>query len=153
MIRIVDELNGYLYSLRRLAKDNCDYWATHIKVKNEGNVEQAIHQHFAKSHIKTEVTGIKKVDYATIKKLFSKFIIEQLTTNTEDQVYMLIWDIVEYYGIASTAVNPKGPFNPLVSEGALKITVKQEDVFHKELAYFLVQIENQAILTGFGIRA
>ena len=153
MKRIVDELDGYLHSLRRLAKDNCDYWATHIKVENEDNVEQAIHQHFAKAHIKTEVTGIKKVNYTTIKKFFNKFIIEQLTTNTEDQVYMLIWDIVEYYGLASTTVNPEGPFNPLVSEGALEITVKQEDAFHKELVYFLVQIENQAILTGFGIRA
>ena len=151
MKEIVDKLDGYLHSIRRLAKDNCDYWAIHIEV--EDDIEKAIRDYFAEAHIETEVVGIKKVDYDIIEKHFDRFITKHLTTNTEDQIYMLLWDIVEYYGMASTQVNPDGPFNPLVSEGALEITVKQEEPFHKELIYFLVQIENQAILTGLGIRA
>ena len=151
MKRIVDRLDGYLHSIRRLAKDNCDYWATHIEV--EDDIEKAIHDYFSEAHIRTEVMDIKRVDYTIIEKYFDRFITKQLTTNTEDQIYMLLWDIVEYYGVASTKMNPKGPFNPLVSEGALEITVKEEEPFHKELIYFLVKIENQAILTGLGIRA
>lgn len=72
--------------------------------------------------------------------------------NTADQVTMLIDDIVEYYGLASTTLNPEGVWNPLL-KGALEITVKDESNFHESSIYFLVEIEDQAILTGFGIRA
>jgi len=151
MKSLVHELNGYLHSIRRLAKYNCDYWAIHIEVEND--IEKAIHEHFSKARIPTEVTEIKQVDYDTVKKFFNKFIVEQLTANSKDQITMLTDDIIEYYGMASTRINPKGPFNPLVSKGALEISIKSEKTFHEELVYFLVQIENQAILTGFGIRA
>ena len=66
---------------------------------------------------------------------------------------MLVDDIVEYYGIASTSLNPKGCWNPLLSNGALEISIKSESRFHESLVYFLVEIEDQAILTGFEIRA
>ena len=151
MKNIVYQLNGYLHALRRLAKYNSDFWAIHIKI--ESNIEQTIKDYFSKAHVKTEVTEIKKIDYSEVEVFFDKFIIQNLAIEDQDQIDMLLWDIVEYYGMASTRLNPKGCFNPLVSKGALEISIKTESIFHESLVYFLVEIEDQAILTGFGIRA
>ena len=151
MKNIVHELNGYLHSLRRLAKYNSDFWAIHIKI--ESDIEQAIKDHFAKARVKTEVTEIKQIDYAKLEEFFDKFIIQNLALDNQAQIDMLVWDVVEYYGVASTTLNSKGCFNPLVREGAFEISIKSESMFHESLVYFLVPIEDQAILTGFGIRA
>ena len=83
MKSIVHELNGYLHSIRRLAKYDCDYWATHIK--NENDIEKAIHKHFSKAHTPTKVIEIKQIDYDTVKKFFDKFIVQQLTLKTKLQ--------------------------------------------------------------------
>ena len=149
MKKIVYMLDGYLSSIRRLAYNNCDYWAIHLKIDTD--VEAAISNYFLKYDIPKEVIEIKKIGYDVVKTFFDKFIVEQLKDNTENQVTMLIDDIVEYYGLASTTLNPKGVWNPLL-EGAFEITVKDESNFHESLVYFLVEVENQAILTGFGIR-
>jgi len=150
MKRIVYMLNGYLSSIRRLAYNNCDYWAVHLTIDTDVEIE--ISNYFLKYDIPKEVIEIKKIGYDVVKTFFDKFIVEQLKDNTENQVTMLIDDIVEYYGLASTTLNPEGVWNPLL-EGALEITVKDESNVHESLVYFLVEIEDQAILTGFGIRA
>ena len=148
MKEVVYQLTGYLHSLRRLSKYNSDFWATHLTI--DTTIEDAINTHFSKAHVKTEVTEIKQIDYAKVKEFFDKFIIQNLENVSKDQIDILIWDIVEYYGVASTSVNPRGCFNPLVSKGALEIYTKRESEFHESLVYFLVLIEDQAILTGFG---
>ena len=150
MKNIVYQLTGYLHSLRRLAKYNSDFWAVHIVI--ETTIDDAMEKYFEKLRTKTKVVEIRKIDYTRVKEFFDEFIIQNLAIENKDQIDMLLWDIVEYYGIASSQLDSQ-KFNVLVSEGAYEIRVSSESNFHESLVYFLVPIKNQAILTGLGIRA
>lgn len=145
---IVNGLNGYLYSLRRLTENKCDFWAELINI--DSDIAEVIDSYLLKTNAIEKIIEKKKIDYVGVEKLLDDFIFSNLVIKDENIIKLLVWDIVEYYGLASTVIDSAADFNPLVSKGAIQITVQSS--FHKQCVYYIVPISNYAIVTGLAIR-
>lgn len=67
-----------------------------------------------------------------------------------DKVYsevgrQILWDILEFYGLASTSLNEAGVFNPLVAGPVYRLKLQCSEQI--ESFYFLVRIEDMYVLT------
>jgi hypothetical protein len=112
-----------------------------------------LQDHFNTLPFPKKIKHIEKINYDAVELIFDRFIKKNLNVNKE-QLDLLLWDIVEYYGLASTALDPDDQFNPLLSKGAYRIYLKEEEkCFHKEYVYLACLLQDQVILTGFGFRA
>jgi hypothetical protein len=58
----------------------------------------------------------------------------------------ILWDVFEYYGLASTHVNEAGEFHPLVKGPVYHLDIRSEQ--HKRGLYYLVRIEGFYVLTA-----
>ena len=146
---IVNNLNGYLHSLRRLSGNKCDFWAERVEI--ETDIDNTIDEYFSTLESNSKVLEIERIDYSTVEKLLDTLVFSNLNIKDGDLIKLFAWDIVEYYGLASTAVDPEREFNPLVSNGAIKVSVQSD--FHNSCVYYVVQITSFAIFTGLAIRA
>ena len=148
MKKIVDNLNGYFQALKRLSLNTCDFWAHVIEVNSTLN--NAIDDYISKID---EVTLIEKKDitFRDVENLHKEFIFSNINTDNDDIIKLFSWDIVEFYGLASTIIDPNGDFNPLVSKGAIQLSVNS--TFHSSYVYYVVEIDKQAIVTGLAVRA
>ncbi|NRB38575.1 MAG: hypothetical protein HRU20_08925 [Pseudomonadales bacterium] len=145
----ISELNGYLHSLRRLCKESCDFWAEVIDVKE--SVNQSIQNYIAQFEDQILIKSTRDISFSDVELLLEKYIFSNLTITNPDQLKLLAWDIVEYYGAAALDQSFESHFNPLVSNGAIQLTV--DSSFHKTQVYYVVKIGNKLIITGLGIRA
>ena len=148
MKEIVDNLNGYFQALRRLSLNTCDFWADAVDVN--GTLNNAIDDYISKID---EVTLIEKKDVTCreVEELYKEFIFSNMNMDSDDIIKLFSWDIVEYYGLASTIIDPNGDFNPLVSNGAIQLSVSS--IFHSSHVYYVVEIGTQEIITGLAVRA
>ena len=149
MEAIINNLNGYLHSLRRLSGNKCDFWAECVEI--DSDIDNAIDKYFSKLKSDCKVLKTEKIDYSTVENLLNNLVFSNLTIRDDNLIKLLAWDIVEYYGLASTALDSEGEFNPLVSNGAIKISVQSD--FYESCVYYVVQIANFAVVTGLAIRA
>lgn len=149
MEAIVNNLNGYLHSLGRLSGNKCAFWAECIEV--ESSFENTIDEYFAKLETDNKILEREKISYSEVKKLLKNIVFANLSVKDSSLIELFAWDIVEYYGLASTDRDPGGEFNPLVSNGTIKISVQSD--FYKSCDYYVVQISNYAVITGLAVRA
>ena len=124
MEAIINNLNGYLHSLRRLSGNKCDFWAECVEI--DSDIDNAIDKYFSKLKSDCKVLKTEKIDYSTVENLLNNLVFSNLTIRDDNLIKLLAWDIVEYYGLASTALDSEGEFNPLVSNGAIKISVQSD---------------------------
>lgn len=148
MNHIINNLNGYLYSLRRFTGNKCDFWTELVEL--EGSLEDSVKNHLSTFEVDLEITDSKNISYSEVEALLDSFILSNLKIDDDDIKKLLAWDIVEYYGLASTDIDEKNDFNPLVSNGAIQFTMKSD--FHSSHIYYAVPIGNQIILTGLAVR-
>jgi hypothetical protein len=144
----VENLNGFFQALRRLSENRCDYWSHCLKI--DSSLENAIQNYFS-SMDDVELLEMNKITYEEVEALHQKYIFSNLVNVNGNVLDLIKWDLVEYFGLASTAIDPDGPFNPLVSSGALLL--KARSTFHGEYVYYLVRYGNKAIITGLAVRA
>ncbi|MGX5172703.1 hypothetical protein ACUR5C_01590 [Aliikangiella sp. IMCC44653] len=149
METIIANLNGYLHSLRRLSENKCDFWASTVSINTD--FYQTIEDFISKLNTDVKHIETKEVSYSEVEALLEQHLLSKLVTVSDDLKESFAWDIVEYYGLASTASDPEGEFNPLVSNGAIQITVQSG--FHKSCVYYIVAISNHAVVTGLAERA
>jgi len=149
METIIANLNGYLHSLRRLSGNKCDFWADVIKI--EVDFEKTIEGFISKFKNNVKLIEKKEISYFEVESLLEELLLSNLDISSKDLKKSFTWDIIEYYGLASTDTDPDGEFNPLVSNGAIQITVQSD--FHKSCVYYIVAISNHAVVTGLAERA
>jgi hypothetical protein len=149
MENIVNNLDGYLLSLRRLSGNQYDYWVEILDITV--GIETALTNHFYKIDPELKVIAKYEISYLDVEKLLVEYIFSQLAITNENIKKLFLWDIVEYFGLASTQDDPEGDFNPLVSNGALKLTMQSN--FYKSHVYLVVPISNYAIIMGLAKRA
>jgi hypothetical protein len=149
MENIVNNLDGYLLSMRRLSGNQYDYWAEILDIT--AGVETALTNHFYKINPELKVIEKYEICYLDVEKLLVEYIFSQLAFTNENIKKLFLWDIVEYFGLASTQDDPEGDFNPLVSNGALKLSMQPN--FYKSHVYLVVPISNYAIIMGLAKRA
>jgi len=143
----VDNLNGYFQVLRRLSKNRCDFWSELIEI--DGTLENTIEE-YLESKESVEFLNKKDISYSEVQELYESYIFSNITVSTVAHK-LLTYDIVEYYGLASTSTDSNNDFNPLISNGAVLLNVRSE--FHSEYIYYVVEYGNKAIVTGLATRA
>lgn len=149
MENYVSELRGYLQSLRRLCRRQCDFHADSFLVKND--IHASIEEYIYKLGAEFKFKGIKPLTYQEVESILEKHLILELEVEDQNANELFLWDIVEYFGLASTALNPDGDFNPLVSNGALAVEVQSSH--YSSGAIFVVVIEKAAIVMWLNVRA
>lgn len=149
MENYVSELRGYLQSLRRLCRRQCDFYADSFFLEND--IHSSVKKYINKLGAEFEFVGIKPLTYQEVESILKKHLVAELEVESQSSIELFLWDIVEYYGLASTASNPDGDFNPLVSNGALEVEVKSSH--YTSGAIFVVVIGKAAIITWLNVRA
>ena len=151
----IAELNGYLQSLRRLRgfgycfsahtydlKVDIDQFAKETLCKWD---ESGAYKYLGKSlieyrNLEDRITGIifggalnlENVNNEKSKKNIKKMVIE---------------DINEYYGLASTSLDTKGHFHPLITGPVYELNIENSNF--TSIFFYIVQIGKYYVLTGF----
>jgi len=144
----VENLNGFFQALRRLSENRCDYWSHCLEI--DSSLEIAIQQYFNNMD-DVELIETNNITYQEVEALHQEYIFSNLVNVNGNVLELLKWDLVEYFGQASIAKNSEGPFNPLVSNGALLLKAKSS--FHGQYVYYVVSYGSKAIITGLAVRA
>jgi hypothetical protein len=117
----------------------------------ENDIHSSVKEYIKKLGSEFEFVGVKPLTYQEVESILEKHLIAELEVESQNSIELFLWDIVEYYGLASTASNPDGDFNPLVSNGALAVEVISSH--YASGAVFVVVIEKAAIITWLNVRA
>lgn len=144
----VSELNGYLKLLQRFCKKRCDFDASALTV--EGDLEGAVERYVSNLDDIVEYRGLNKISFSDFQNIMKRFVYSNLTIQDENMVRLIDWDIVEYFGVASTVMDPEGDFNPIVSNGGWELDVTSN--FYEACTVVLVQYDEQALILSFGVR-
>lgn len=101
-----------------------------------------------------EYIGKEVIEFRHLRKQVSNFVfngaLEPYYSEKEcygDTGGKVLWDIFEYYGLASTHMNESGEFHPLVKGPIYYLHIRHKS--HKRGLYYLVQIEGIYVLTAF----
>lgn len=151
----IAELNGYLNSLRRLC-GNCFFFGAQAYA-----AEQDIDA-FAKSLVDSwsengdycyEGRSIIEWDELSeaIESMILHGILDRKTMpNDTARAYvskMLVEDINEYYGLASTSLDDNGVFHPLIQGPVYKLNISGRS--QEKTLYYLVKIGRYYVFTHF----
>jgi hypothetical protein len=144
----VENLNGYFQSLRRLSNNSCDLWAEGVLI--ESTLEESLEAYFK------NIEGLNIIEkhwasFSEIESLYKELIYSQISGLSVEVLELLKWDVIEYYGLISTSIDPEGSFNPLVNTGALLLEAKSS--FHFKCNYYVVEYGKFAVITGLAQRA
>lgn len=131
---IIANLNGYLQSMRRLSLNQYHYTASVRVIKN--NFEDEIEAYKKIFNNDYQLISQQHFDYKQMQQLHQDLIFLKLKLKDKEIIKHLDWDIVEYFGLASTSIG--GEWNPLVKNGA--IVLKFESKKFKFLVYYFVEI-------------
>ena len=146
---VICNLNGYLQSLRRLSGNKCDFWVDIIEVKT--SLEDDVETHIMSIDNNLIIIDKTQISYHAVQEHLDKFVFSNLLIDDENILKLLAWDVVEYYGLASTELDPNGELNPLVHNGAILINIQSQR--YESFVYYIVALPGYAIITGIAIRA
>jgi len=133
---IIANLNGYLQSMRRLGLNQCHYSTSVREIKN--NFENEIEDYKTIFNDDYQVSSQKHADYKQLEQLHHDLIYSKLKIKGKDTIKLFEWDIVEYFGLASTSIDKERSFHPTVSNGAIVLKLKSKKF--KSLVYYFVEI-------------
>ncbi|WPD23363.1 MAG: hypothetical protein SD837_02120 [Candidatus Electrothrix scaldis] len=98
--------------------------------------------------------GKEIIDYHTARTAVAEFVfngqLKNIHSETEAEGTVggkLLWRLFEYYGLASTSLNPSGIFHPLVHGPVYRLAIRNDE--HMRALYLLVEIEDMYVLTSF----
>ena len=106
------QLDGFLNAVRCLVGHPSKKFGACLLEKAGRSIEDLIEEHTKN----TEITNTKIEGFKYIQGLFKERIYSKLGTNTNEILDNLDWNLIEYYGLISTAENEDGPWNRLVSQ-------------------------------------
>ena len=141
----IQNLDGYLLSLRRLSNNQCDFWAEIFELSD--GIENSFKKHLSGLDVTLlshEPVGYRDIDAILNDHLFSKLI------GLSDPVKKLFaWDIVEYLQMSYREIDPE--IDPISSKEALLFNAVSE--FHGKYIYIVIPVVNCAVAVGLATRA
>ena len=151
----IAELNGYLHSLRRFRGAGYFYSVRSYDATSDVDqfLTETVNEWGSNGHFKylgrSEV-GFKVLEQRLSSIIFGGALNLQNVSGDESKENirkMVVEDINEYYGLASTSLNPEGAFHPLISGPVYELNIENKD--YSGLFFYLVQIESYYVLTSF----
>jgi len=146
---IVAEFGGFLLALQRLCGPGYAFSA--FLVERGTDEFASLQTQFAKFEGKFKLVRTEAVTHHQVTELLSERIYSKLAYIDAPVLKMLDWQLTEYYGLASTAADPGGSFHPLVSDGALLLSVSS--THYASIVSYAVPIKGHFIVTVLGNRA
>lgn len=128
------ELRGFLNAVQQLCGLGHSFSVEAIPAG--ANEESTLSRYFAMFEGGFKYLGSTAISYEKAQALLHQYIFINLSSVRPQLQKELNWQLIEYYGLASTAVG--GSFNPLVSEGALLLSIAQNH--YKQCTYFVVRV-------------
>ncbi len=135
------ELNGFLNAVRCiLGIPNRAFGA--VLIEKEKKTKEQIFQEIIESDLAESVLELNEDrDFKYIQKLLNKFIYSKLSISVEK----LDWNLIEYYGLVSTAEDENGKWNRLVSQNSR--VLEYRDGLGNEGAVFFVEHDSFLVMT------
>ncbi|MCG8519456.1 MAG: hypothetical protein MI794_15810 [Pseudomonadales bacterium] len=156
----IHELNGYLSCLSRLCGPAYVFAAHAYQVEADVDsfVREAVaiwsegDEYIPASEI--QYVGKSLIEYSQLQSEIAGYVTNGLLgprelsgTGRRAAARLLVEDITEYYGLASTSMNPEGVFHPLISSTVHRLNIRNEKYEH--CLFFVLQIEDMYVLTHF----
>ncbi len=143
----VSELRGYLLGLQRICKTRCVFHSEIIKL--ERGIDNTIECYVKKLSSDFDYFGKEVISYTDVQKIFRRYVISNIDITNANAIKLIEYDLVEYFGLCSTATDSDGSFNQLVSGGAIKLNFNLDT--YKSCCYFFVPINSFVIVVGLAI--
>jgi len=144
--QIIWGFNGYLNLLRRLCRGKCHFAVRDVRLSQ--TVSETIERYLSDRPYSAVLRSVSPIDYEGVNEVLKEYIFSSLVDLDQDICSVIHWDIIEYFGLASTA-NADGVFNPLVKYGAWKAELFT-DTYEKSTV-ILVEYGDKAILLSLGV--
>lgn len=142
------QLDGFLNSLRCVAGyDHRSFGAILIDKENRCTgeiIDEIVRNEVGVSNLADQ----KNVAFKDIQNIFNKYIYSKLKGIERDSLKYIDWNLVEYYGLVSSAEDINGPWNRLVAQDS--ILVEYIDDHDQEAVIFFVEYESYILLTYLG---
>ena len=135
----IAELNGFLNALERLCGFEYSFGARLVAKKTALLADLTEHLQ--------SIESITPISYRDVEALLDQYIYKNLNAKTQ-YVREVDWHLIEYYGLAYTAANPRDTtcLNSLVRDGAWLIQRTKHDAQIENFC-FVVDIKSFYILT------
>ena len=123
---VIDEMRGYLVALRELVHTDTVLWVSSKPVTKD--FETTIQEHIDELSPEFSCAGQTPIGYREIHSLFSSLLFDRMQFREQGStIRRLDWRLFEYYGLASTAQSDDYPFNPIVSEESVRLSLTAID--------------------------
>ena len=145
---IVFELDGFLNALRCVI--DCPtrmFSATFIEKGSDLN--EIISDSIKYIEESGKLIEIKQCNYNSVYNLFVELIYKRISETKTRALDNLDWNLIEYYGLISTADQEDGPWNRLISQE--HTTLRFTDDEGREYISFFVEFSDFVVTTSLGV--
>ncbi len=136
---VITELNGFLNALQRLCGFEYSFGARLVPKRTHLLAD-------LNKQLKP-IETIKPISYREVETFLEQYIYQKLNAQAQ-QIRELDWHLIEYYGLAYTAANPRDKhcLNSLVSDGAWLVQ-RTKNSNQSENSCFVVDLKTIYIVT------
>lgn len=139
------ELDGFLNALRCLVGHQGKVFGAGLIKKDGMSVDNLIE----KSILPIKKLGLSinqsVVGFEYIQNILKVHIYSKLPANTPECIENIDWNLIEYYGLISTAENEDGPWNRLISQDSYVFEYVDEN--ERKSVVFFVDYDEFMIVT------
>jgi hypothetical protein len=139
------ELDGFLNALRCIIGHPSRIFGAGLINKNGITLEAIVEEQISKIKQSGKFIARSTVDFNFIQNLFNERIYSLLPPSKPENIKNLDWNLVEYYGLISTAEDEGGPWNRLVSQNCIHLEFFDEQ--NHNSAIFFVEHDEFVIAT------
>lgn len=144
----VIELDGFLNAVRCFVGESTRSFGARYHPKNGETLETLVGKIISNDISKDKLKSKSLVDFKHIQRVFNTHIYSKIGNADSACVKNIDWNLVEYYGLISTAENENGTWNRLVSQESALLEYSDQE--GKKAALFIVEYDNFFVLTYFG---
>ena len=141
----VVELNGFLNAIRCMLAMSHKLLGAAFVDKNGGSLDEIVRDVVADNIGNSAIQKDLEQDFNYVHQLFKKYIYSKMDKINSDVIKQLDWNLVEYYGLVSTAEDENGPWNRLV--GQRHRVLEYIDEAGNDAAVFFVEHKTFVVMT------
>jgi len=139
------ELDGFLNAIRCMLGVAPKLYGAAFIDKNERTLAQIVQEVISDNIYSSTLKINSEFEFKYIQKIFNKYIYSKLKNFERNCLEQLDWNLVEYYGLISTAENESGSWNRLV--GQRHTVLEYTDDAGNDGTIFFVEHETFVVMT------
>lgn len=121
------ELDGFLNALRCIVGLPSRRFGAGLIAKNGRGIDDIVQDAIYKINQSSNEVKNSVVDFKFIQEILIDRIYSKLPNINFEDIKNTDWNLIEYYGLISTAENKNGPWNRLISQDSICLEFKNKD--------------------------